>query len=173
MSKFILIAVILVLVRGQEFPDLTVEEDDGADVVLSGIEDAGDQHWIIKKAPSIDVKQFDEKVVDPETQMVRPGNPWFLKFYAPWCGHCKRLAPIWDDLNTKYGEEVNVGKVDCTAENAKELCEQFLITGFPTLLFFSEGKTYDYQYQRDVEMFHQFTKGGYTSIAEEHIKAIP
>ena len=48
-----------------------------------------------------------------------------------------------------------------------------MITGFPTLVFFHEGKTYDYQYQRDVEMFHQFSRGGFTSIPEEHIKDIP
>lgn len=71
----------------------------------------------------LDIDSFDEKVVDPETLRVRDGNPWFIKFYAPWCSHCKRMAPMWDDFNTQYGDQVNIAKVDCTASNAKELCE--------------------------------------------------
>lgn len=83
------------------------------------------------------------------------------------------MAPQWDDFHTKYGSEINVGKVDCTADDAKELCEQFLINGFPTLIFFKEDKTYEYQYQRDIEMFYQFARGGYTAIPEKDVKDIP
>jgi thiol-disulfide isomerase/thioredoxin len=45
---------------------------------------------------------FDEIVVSPEKRHT-VGGPWFIKFYAPWCGHCKRLAPMWDDFAEKRG----------------------------------------------------------------------
>ena len=76
-----------------------------------------------RNAPHLTTAEFDEKVVDPETNTVRPGNDWFIKFYAPWCGHCKNLAPTWDLFFERYGHKVNIAKIDCTASNAKEVCQ--------------------------------------------------
>jgi len=59
----------------------------------------------------------------------------FIKFYAPWCGHCKSLAPIWDELADKYADSssVVVGSVDCTTEENKDLCGEYGVQGYPTL----------------------------------------
>ena len=62
---------------------------------------------------------------------------WFVEFYAPWCGHCKSLAPEWAELATELKGEVKVAKVDAT-EN-KQSAEQFGVRGYPTIKFFPAG----------------------------------
>jgi len=63
----------------------------------------------------------------------------FLEVYAPWCGHCKKLAPIWDQLAKHYADnkDVRIAKMDGTDNEAAEVS----ITGFPTLLLFGKGAT--------------------------------
>lgn len=49
--------------------------------------------------------------------LLTAGKPWFVKFYAPWCGHCKTLAPIWEELGQNLKGKINVGSVDCTVHS--------------------------------------------------------
>lgn len=72
-------------------------------------------------------KNFEELVLD-ETKDV------LVKFYAPWCGHCKKLAPVWDELAEEYKDVKNlvIAKFDSTTNEA----EGVEVQGFPTLIFY-------------------------------------
>ncbi|XP_072390069.1 thioredoxin domain-containing protein 5 homolog [Diabrotica undecimpunctata] len=83
----------------------------------------------------------------------------FVKFYAPWCGHCKRLSPVWDSLREKLVSrpEVKVLKVDCTLEVNKQLCNDEEIEGFPSLNLYQNGeKIASYSGSRSLEDLQEF-----------------
>ena len=65
------------------------------------------------------------------------GGKWlFLEAYAPWCGHCKNLAPVWEDLGKAFAGESDklvIAKVDATAN---DLPKSLGVQGFPTLMLF-------------------------------------
>jgi len=82
---------------------------------------------------------------------------WLVEFYAPWCGHCKRLAPIWEELATaqKTNKAFGVAKVDCTIE--RDLGSEFGVRGFPTVKLFHNGQfVADHKGPRTVEGFNAF-----------------
>lgn len=60
------------------------------------------------------------------------GQTVFVKFFAPWCGHCKKLAPVWDQLALDLADNpVTIAEVDCTKD--VDLCKTYGITGYPTV----------------------------------------
>ena len=59
----------------------------------------------------------------------------FVKFFAPWCGHCKALAPAWEQLAQEHGDAITIARVDCTTDINDELCTQQRALGFPHLKF--------------------------------------
>ncbi|KAI5658597.1 hypothetical protein M9H77_27390 [Catharanthus roseus] len=115
-------------------------------------------------------ENFNEIVLD-ETKDV------LVEFYAPWCGHCKSLAPTYEKVATAFKLEDGVVIANLDADKYKDLAEKYGISGFPTLKFFPKGNKAgeDYEGGRDLEDFVSFineksgtsrdAKGQYTSKA--------
>ncbi len=76
----------------------------------------------------------------------------FLKLYAPWCGHCKAMAPAWEALMADYkeSETLFVAECDCTGE-CKDLCSHVGVQGYPSIKYGSVDALEDYKGGRDLE----------------------
>ena len=71
----------------------------------------------------------------------------FIKFYAPWCGHCKKLAPVWEEMSNEY-TTMPVAEVDCTAHGS--ICGKYGVNGYPTIkLLQSNGAVFKYEKARE------------------------
>ena len=68
------------------------------------------------------------------TQVYGSKSVWMVEFYAPWCGHCKKLQPEWDAAARKTKGMVLFGKVNCDEEQS--LCQSFGVRGYPTIKYF-------------------------------------
>jgi len=81
----------------------------------------------------------------------------FIKFYAPWCGHCKNLAPTWEQLSTELeNSNVVVAKFDCTAEVNRPRCSEFNVQGYPTLRLIENRKIIGYEGDRSLQSLKTF-----------------
>jgi len=94
-------------------------------------------------------KNFEELVTKNEKDVL-------VEFYAPWCGHCKKLTPIYDELGEKMAEEdVEIVKMDATANDVPP---EFDVKGFPTLYWLPKGskKPVSYNGGRELDDFVKY-----------------
>jgi len=94
-------------------------------------------------------KNFDDVAKDPKKDV-------FVEFYAPWCGHCKALAPVWDKLGEEFiaTKDIVIAKMDSTANELEDV----KVHGFPTIKLFPKGSAapVDYQGERTFEALKKF-----------------
>jgi protein disulfide-isomerase-like protein len=75
--------------------------------------------------------------------------PTFVKFFAPWCGHCKKLAPVWIQVARRMQHKLNIAEVNC--DEFKSLCAKQGVTGYPMLFYYSHGAKTEYSGSRKYE----------------------
>lgn len=100
-------------------------------------------------------------VLDPTNfdDFVKSQTYTIVEFYAPWCGHCKSLAPEWAAAAGKTRRlkpAVILAKVD--ADQHKELAERFDVSGYPTIKIFRSGKAEEYEGPREAKGIVKFVK---------------
>ena len=82
----------------------------------------------------IDDSSFDSEIVQAE-------KPAVVDFWAPWCGPCKAIGPVMEELAGSYGEQIKFTK--CNVDDNPVTPGKFGIKAIPTLIFFKEGKVVD------------------------------
>ncbi|TMW63242.1 hypothetical protein Poli38472_002183 [Pythium oligandrum] len=161
------------------FPKGSIKEEDysggrGEDDFASFLNEKLGTNVRIIKPPSF-VAALGESDFDAE--VIQSKKHALVEFYAPWCGHCKSLAPTYEEVGKIFsGEEsVLVAKVDATAHSA--LASRYGVSGYPTLKYFAPGSDdpEDYKSGRDKQSFvtflnekagtHRNVDGGLTSEA--------
>ena len=120
---------------------------------------------------SLTAPVFYDQVVDSTIDQVRNHDlGWFVMFYAPWCGHCKRLTPMWDQFAEQHGHpdsNLRVARINCDDSENSNLCTVYDIAGYPTVLFLKGNKYYKYRGERNIEAFVRFAEGAYTEAEDQ------
>ena len=76
-----------------------------------------------------------------DTEVVKSEKPVLVDFWAPWCGPCRMLSPLVDELSKEYEGKVKVGKLN--TDDNPQVATRYRISAIPTLLFFKSGKVAD------------------------------
>lgn len=85
------------------------EEQDDKSVEQNGDDEKNIDSGVLPNPGGISVNLDGEQMKEIASNNV----PWFVKFYAPWCPHCKNLAPTWSEMASELRGQVNVGEVNC------------------------------------------------------------
>ncbi|KAG0260649.1 hypothetical protein BG011_001712 [Mortierella polycephala] len=115
---------------------------------------SGVKSSIVKVVPAVTV--LTDATFDAE--VLNSGKNALVEFYAPWCGHCKTLAPIYEKVAQDFANDKNtvvIANLDATEE--KIAAEKYGVTGYPTIKFFAaDGSVEDYRGGRSEQDFIDF-----------------
>ncbi|XP_063691371.1 protein disulfide-isomerase A6 homolog [Bolinopsis microptera] len=92
-----------------------------------------------KKGNPADVVELTSSIFNKE--VLDSKDMWLVEFYAPWCGHCKKLAPEWASAATSLKGKVKLGAVDATQFG--DLAQRYGVKGYPTIKYFPAGAKLD------------------------------
>lgn len=82
-----------------------------------------------------------EIMTDDFNSFINQDKPVLVDFWAPWCGPCRMLAPVLEEVSNQYADQIAVGKVD--VDKCPDLAKQFRVMSIPTLILFKDGKIVD------------------------------
>jgi len=98
---------------------------------------------------------------------------WFIEFYAPWCGFCKKMKPTWAQLATKYKTNPNIKIAMSDATQNTELAEKFGVESYPTIYLFKNGRKYPFSGNRTVDGFSLFVESEWKQFEHKALPLIP
>ena len=76
-----------------------------------------------------------------DSEVLKSGVPVLVDFWAPWCGPCKSIAPVMEELSKEYAGKIKIVKINVDDNNATPA--QYNVRGIPNLVFFKDGKVVD------------------------------
>ena len=76
-----------------------------------------------------------------EENVIKNGQPIIVDFWAEWCGPCKQIGPILEEISDEYSDKITIGKLD--VDENPETAGKFQIRGIPTMLLFNNGELID------------------------------
>ncbi|PKA66777.1 Protein disulfide-isomerase [Apostasia shenzhenica] len=168
-----------------QVPLVILQENDGKKYLKPNIEPEEIATWLkeymdgnltpFKKSepiPEVNNEPVKVVVADSLNDMIyKSGKNVLLEFYAPWCGHCKKLAPILDEVATSLQDDTDIiiAKMDATAN---DIPSEFEVQGYPTLYFStSGGKLLQYEGGRTAEDIMNFITSNKDSVSETPVKS--
>ncbi|KAF9682632.1 hypothetical protein SADUNF_Sadunf05G0129100 [Salix dunnii] len=168
--------------KEDQVPLLFIETTGGKKYLKSNLESDHIAHWVkeykegrvpqfIKSEPIPEANEEPVKVVvaDSLDELVtKSGKNVLLEFYAPWCGHCQKLAPILEEIAVSYQSDADVliAKLDATANDIPS--DTYDVEGFPTVYLRSaSGKLVQYEGDRTKQDIIDFIEKNRDEVAQQ------